>query len=216
MKFLKYLAIVLIVTLFASSCSSTKLYQYTNHPRVTREESPKVKIIPVYIDQDFTESELTSIRSAIASWNHVLNGYATLQIKSTEFDKENFRPVVRTIITTMEGYLIMKVNQDDDLVSDYVERGDGTLAFVNSLGRESHFMFIIGDRIGNRMLDVIVMHELGHMLGSMHTLAKSLMFPSYNDYRGFVCVDKITAAQVAGYWGYDLNRMNYCATPDFK
>jgi hypothetical protein len=173
------------------------------------------KLIPIYLDKDFSKADRVVMDQVISEWNYVLNGYLKLQIVNDKLDHDDMESavaLVKKLRQTSEGVLVFSVDHDHGLVADDIEEEGGELAYVNALGDNGHFMFVIRDRIGTRNLHKILLHEFGHLMGANHVMAASLMFPAYSSSQRD-CVDKITALQVAEYRKLDINHMNYCATP---
>jgi hypothetical protein len=216
LKCLALLTILVCLVLYTPGCGSN-LYSYSNVSGPDKNYQ-HYKEIPVYIDKNFEEAELEAILRATSEWNYVLNGHIKLVIKSTDINikEARVRGLIAQIRTTDEGYMILKLNHNDPLLDDIIEEDDGTLAFVNNLGNRGHVMVVIADRIGGKDLRSIVLHEYGHLLGAMHVMARSLMFPYYNGRSSYRCVDKITMLQVANYQQLDPDHLNYCITPNLE
>ena len=106
-----------------------------------------------------------------------------------------------------EGWIIVRAGSSDEVVSNLSEHA---LAFAGS-----GIMVVIWDRIGTRDLKTIVMHEMGHLLGSSHFRSNSLMHPFYGR-KQYSCIDKMTVSEVAAAHGLRLETLNYCSTPGFE
>lgn len=91
------------------------------------------------------------------------------------------------------------------------------LTFVRRFS--DHLMVVVGDRLGDRNIKTIIMHEFGHIFGCFDcyhiNIKNSLMVPIYGKDQAD-CIDKISVAQVASYMGLDVNILNYCVTPNFS
>ncbi len=199
-------ALILLVALLSActiphACNGKGSYSvYVKHdpPVVT-----VPRVTPVWVDKDFPASQKADVLAAIDEWNFALNGYSSFQVVDQNYDMEP--SVLEQIRDTLQGLVILDVS----VKMEQVQRlPDGVLAWVPEL--EANSMFIIGDRIGNRALKSIVMHELGHILGLEHQEeAGTLMFPSYD--RGSPCIDQVTAMHLASVHSrYNWHHMNYC------
>lgn len=212
--------IVIAVWLLALSMvacgGNASLFSY--HSVAPDETFQDKKITPIYVDKNFSKENKKVIYDVINEWNVVLNGYNRIEVATWNFDKTDkaeAKKLRKSIRETNEGIILYSLKHDDPMLEDYIEDGDGVLAFVDALGRRAHNLVVIEDRIGKKNLHKIMLHEFGHAFGSMHVSSESLMFPYYS-YLQLDCVDKITASQVATYNHYDLSKMNYCVTKNFE
>jgi predicted Zn-dependent protease len=167
--------------------------------------------IPIWIDSSFSVSQKAAIRDAIKEWNGVFNGQVVLKAEATFTGIEEGDKLLQQANRTGQGWVIINLPHNHPLF-DNLNLG-GVLAFVRGAG--GHLMVVIGDQIGSRNLKSIVMHEMGHLLGANHVNAPSLMMPAYS-HTSSNCIDKITVAQVAGYYKLDMGTLNYCITPHFE
>lgn len=172
------------------------------------------------MDKTFSKEEVATINQVVAEWNYVLNGQMRIAISKGTFDHTNegqVKLIVAKEANTGEGFMLVGLNHDDKAIASYMANEHGkALAFCDNIGDDKiGAMYVLRDRIGMRNLHQVLMHEFGHMLGSDHMAAYSLMYPHYGANEPD-CVDKLTAAQVAGYQGIYLSNMNYCAIPNFE
>lgn len=174
-----------------------------------------VRIIPVWVDSKFSKWEMMKIRGAIKEWNGVFNGQIVLRLDKPYVGLHEAQERGEEINRTGNGWIIMKYNEDDPLIKDYVEIGDKKLAFVPK-DSEGHVMVVIGDRIGERDIGPILLHEMGHMLGAKHVNIKGLMYPNEEPMWEVDCIDKVTVMQVAKVQGMEFRSMNYCMVPDLE
>lgn len=212
---MKKLITLIFLMLLAACSTSTPMYQYTKVAKTKQYHWERT--IPIYVSQQFSDTDKKTIRDAVDAWNNVLNGHMSLVIKDERFfSKEEDLRTMHALREANEGWVLLKMDHDHPALADEIEEGDGVLAFVNRLGSSGHLMFVLGDRIGSKDLKSILLHEMGHLLGAQHVSARSLMYPSYGIYANYRCIDKITVAQVSNYQHIPIEEMNYCVTPEFK
>lgn len=217
---MKFLLVLLSVLALLTGCASTPYYHYHSNPHLPY--NSHYKVIPVYMDRHFSPEEIVVITTVIAEWNYVLNGQMKIAIAKGTFDhndEAHVKVIADRLSNTTEGFMLIGVNHDDKMIASYMAKevpGGKMLAFCDQIGDDKvSGLYVIRDRIGMRNLHQILLHEFGHALGSDHTNAYSLMYPRYGAGEPD-CIDKITAAQVAGYQGISLPAMNYCAIPSFE
>lgn len=209
MKNLWLFALLLLGSLvFGCASGHLGVYHYTH----TAPYSQVMPTYPVYIDKDFGEADRMSIAEALDQWNYALNGHAKFIIVSDTFDME---PEVLSRVTGGDAFAILKVTgsnpivaRSDEIVEEHEHLGHSySLGFTPSLG--SHTIYLVRDRIkDNSMVKGIVMHEVGHALGSEH-VGDGLMFPGYDVVR-YQCVDYDTIKAVAAYQNWKVDTLNYC------
>ena len=183
-----------------------------------REKMGKINIveeIPIWIDTRFNEIEKRAIMEAIGEWNYVFNGQVVLKaegyFRGTVGADERYEEIAKT----GQGWIIMKLGEEDELVQVLKNRGalgGNELAFASREG--GHLLVVLGERIGKRNLKAILLHEFGHLISASHINAPSLMAPDYKAM--YNCIDKITAAQAASGKKLDMRTMGYCRTPNFE
>lgn len=166
-----------------------------------------LKVIPVWVDEQFGAADKVAIDNAISQWNYALNGYVRIQVISMHFDMEV--DVLRRVMAG-DGWVILKIRSDNIMVDDGPLR-DGkpayhTLAWVNDIG--GNRMYVVRDRLYNDWMTGVALHEMGHLLGASHDDAY-LMGPRFNweDYR---CIDYAALYRVAEYQHLPMGRLNYC------
>ncbi len=192
--------------------SSPKYWSYKTVPAPSHINH--VTEIPVWIDSNFSKTQVSEINKAIAEWNMVFNGQVIVKVESTFKSVAEAETKLEEAFKTGLGILIINLPESNPLLGNLIDDSDGVLAFVRGPG--GHLMTVIGDHVGNRNLKTIVLHEMGHLFGCYHVnIPNSLILPFYSNDQAN-CVDKISAAQAAGYLGLNLNTLNYCVTPNFE
>lgn len=210
----KILGLVFLALTFVLASCAPGLYEYHNVSQAEFHEA--YRVIPLYVDGRFTKEQRIDLSDAVNEANYMLNGNLRIEVKkwSLDIESEEGKKISETISKTHEGILVLSLSEDDPKIEELV-KDNGMLAFVNALGERANILVVVNDRIGNRDLKTIFLHELGHALGAQHTSATSLMYNYYGS-RQTKCFDRITVAQIADYNNLDLNTMNYCRTKDFK
>lgn len=215
---MKRLALLFCLIIGLLGCSSsTGMYKYRSV--VPEADHQHFQLISFYVDKDFNKPERQALEQAMNEWNHALNGYMRLQIISDKVnheDKKGMHDLVRKLSPTGEGVIMLKLNHDDEFLQDVTEEENAIkLAFTNGIGESGHLLVVVADTIGSKDLHKILLHEIGHLMGSDHISAPSLMYPIYG-YKQLNCIDKLTLAVVAEYRDLDLDRLNYCTIPHFN
>lgn len=146
--------------------------------------------VPTWIDNRFPADQKKAIRSAIEDWNYALDGYEKFTIVSDSYDAEHDLIPDLRVAAELEGLIIHYETVGSPNEVDVDPEQAGVLAWVPDFGAND--MYIVSDRIGDRNLHTIVMHEIGHILGAPHVdIAGSLMYPHYPLQRD--CIDEVTA-----------------------
>lgn len=162
------------------------------------------KVIQVYIDQDFSTDDRLAIDNALNDWNYALNNYIHFQVVSIDFD---MNPTDIKNITDDGGLGFLKIDSHSPFIPPSTT--GRVLAFTDRIG--GHFVFVIRDRLKSELLlEDSVRHEIGHALGSVHSVGdRSLMSPRISkDYDQ--CIDQETMIKVAYANGLDSSKLNYC------
>lgn len=159
-----------------------------------------MRVIPVYIDDNFTLKDKGSIVQAVKNWNEVLSGFVILKVESINSDLSK--------IDSDQVYMIEKVYSSSKMIVDRDKLEDHmiTLGLANKVG--GNHIWIVRDRLGDDDITAVAMHEIGHLLGAEHT-AKHLMSPGYN-VKEYQCIDKSAVDQVAKYMQIPISKLSYC------
>ena len=180
-----------MIALALASCLSLPHYSYTaKSPNITQE------IINVQIDKTFNMDDKLAIDDALAAWNYALNGLIEFRVVSDAFDMEPSQ-------INNEDLLFLRINSSSTFIP-----GSTTLAFTNFIGGRE--IFIISDRLKDRSLKGIAMHEIGHALGGRHTLDERHLMSIHYDAAWMQCIDEQAIQSVAAYQHLDADRMNFC------
>lgn len=213
MRQLLYFAVILLCLLSVSCNSIHYKYIYTDN-RTPAGLTPK-RVVPIYVDKQFSNQDKLSIDNAVGQWNYVLNGQIVLTVVDYNFDME---PEVLKRAQKEHAFLFLKVHSDfpgipDDLPESKCRVTPNcslTLAWVDRIG--GTVMKVVRNRINADDMQYVVLHEVGHLLYLQHDKdPKSLMYHQYSKF-GYLCVDRDSALRVAKVYALDFNHMNYCST----
>jgi hypothetical protein len=208
MKLLKVLSCIFIIfsLIVLNGCQAligvgpqVGKYEYTHNALYTG--TPK-RVIPVWIDKNFSDYDKASIREALGSWNFALNGYIKINIVDTLFDMEVPKIVEQV---RLNGWLIMKINSHSVIVPEN-DKGYQTIGFTNDIG--GYHLYLVRDRLSEFDVYGVTLHEVGHLLGAGH-VGNRLMAPHY-DKAVYQCIDWESILAVSKYNALDPARMNFC------
>lgn len=150
----------------------------------------------IYIDKEFSLEERVEIKQAIREWNYAMNGAIILSVESEEFGME--------VSTIKEGgWFILKTDSIRKSRED--SEGHYVLGYVNKIG--GNYLSIVSDRV-KWNLKMIVMHEIGHLLGIKHTW-RGLMLSEFIG-EEFKCIDKVTMVEFGKIYDIGIERLRYC------
>jgi hypothetical protein len=205
------IAAILLSTLPASAAPQPSPYPYNDGWRYTEHPSPVStgRTVPLFVDADFAPYERDRIVSAMRQWNYALNGFVQFQARLLPQDPT---PAMLAQIRRSGGWVVARVDSRHPIA----HQGEGLHALAVTTGNRGGFVYVISDRIGNRDLAGVVMHEFGHVLGAGHD-GHGLMAPVYNAAMGR-CIDHDAVALVADAQHLPVNQLNWCARPggDFR
>jgi hypothetical protein len=206
--FLVWLVVFLIVSC-APLWQEAQLgrYVYTQNPN-----DPAIKplrVIPIWIDGSFGQADRIEIDNAINAWNYAMNGYVVLQPVDWEFNKE----IPKVVASVRDnGWLFMKIDSASKMVPEASAEGYKTTGFTESVS--GNHLYIIRDRLQNEDVFGVVLHEIGHLMGSNH-VGDRLMSPHYSRVR-FQCIDLATVTAVAEAWKIPVSHLNYCVDKEIN
>lgn len=162
---------------------------------------------PVNIDSRFTPSEFLLLKKAISEWNFALNGFVVFDnptVISNIWKYDQMELTVRDLNRFGFGLDIIKM--DNENYSRYTMNYN-TLAITMD-----NVIVVVGHKIINKNLKIILLHEIGHFLGSEHTDELSLMGNTYST-NPFDCIDYLTIIQVARKYNLYMSELKYCVAP---
>jgi hypothetical protein len=163
------------------------------------------RVVALYIDRDFDDFERQRIVSAMRQWNYVLNGFVQFRASYLPDDPS---PSTLAQIRRGGGWVVARVDSRHPIA----QQGEGRHALAVTAGNRGGFVYVISDRIGQRDLGGVMMHEFGHVLGAGHDERSGLMAPVYSSAMGR-CIDRESVWLVAQAQRLPLNRLNWCVGP---
>jgi hypothetical protein len=175
-------------------------WHYTDHaaPAATG------RMVALFVDRDFDDYERGRIVAAMRQWNYVLNGFVRFRARTLP---DNPTRELLARIKRSGGWVVARVDSRHPIA----RQGEGTHALAVTAGGRGGFVYVISDRIGQRDLTGVVMHEFGHVLGAGHG-GSGLMASVYNSAMGR-CIDRQAVALVAAVHRLPLDRLNWCVGP---
>lgn len=186
-----------------SSLQVPGAYHYTHRP-ITLASEEKPQVFPVYLDQNFTPQEQRDIVDALAQWNIVFNGHAEFQVVDIHFDMQE-----DILKQAVEGraFLILRVSPLNRIVQT-VDENHNVLGVTPAISM--HWIDLVGVRLDTDRAEFIsvTMHELGHALGAEHT--DGGLMNAYYDPEAGQCIDYKAMVQVADFYSWDKDSLNYC------
>lgn len=158
------------------------------------------KVIPIWIDDKFGMADKNSIMDAVMQWNHALNGHIILEVVDTSYDMSIS---ILGQVKESGGWIILRVSNDNPMVIKLDK--PKTLAWTDRVG--GNYVFVIRDRMDNKWVSGVILHEMGHLLGAIH--GSNLMKAQYR-WQDCRCIDLESLTLVARAQGLDIKKLNYC------
>lgn len=199
-------AAILLSALPASAATERSPYPNNDGWHYTQHPSPAStgRSVDLFVDRDFSPYERDHILSALRQWNYALNGFVQFNARLLPQDPQ---PAMLAQIRRSGGWVVARVDSRHPIA----QQGEGLHALAVTTGNRGGFVYVISDRIGNRDLTGVVMHEFGHVLGAGHD-GYGLMAPVYNAAMGR-CIDHDAVTLVAQSQRLPLNSLNWCVGP---
>jgi hypothetical protein len=193
-------------TLPARAAPDSAPYAYSDGWHYTQHASPVStgRAVDLFVDPDFSPYERDRIISAMRQWNYVMNGFVRFEARLLP---ENPPSMMLAQIRRSGGWVVARVDSRHPIA----QHGEGMHALAVTTGNRGGFVYVISDRIGNRDLSGVVMHEFGHVLGAGHD-SWGLMAPVYNAAMGR-CIDHDAVSLVAQAQRLPVNALNWCVGP---
>lgn len=187
--------LVLAGMLFATASYAAP--SYTNHPR--HGGSPRV--VPVWIDPNFTPPERDQMLSAIEEWNAALNGTARIDVVDSP---EGRGPKQNWLIRRGPGKEGVREpgrkTQSLGTIQAMPLGGGVLLIFPDASAFLKQYSLSLRD---------VMMRELGHLVGLRHLEHAELLAEDYAP-GDLGCVNQATATAVAAILNVPVTALNWC------
>jgi len=158
----------------------------------------------VYIDEDFSTSDKVSIDNALNDWNYALNNYIRFQVVSTTFD---MAPDDIKHIRETSSLVVLKIDSSSTFIP-VSKPGTTVMAFTTA----QRLVYVIRDRFDDQQqLEEVIRHEVGHSLGSTHSVRYDVLMSVVFTRSYEQCVDRDAVERVAKAWRLNVNQLNYCS-----
>lgn len=198
-SFINFFSIISLIILFSCTSIPKKYVKNQNNSLSQRE-------IPVYIDLNFSGNDRVILGAALETWNYSFNGQLKLNI---HYNTEPWSSKILDDVYLNHGIAIIFLAENDitvTLASDPFQ-AQKILAYVNNIGGDK--IYVLRNRLNEKKLFYIALHELGHIFGATHSDGDDLMQPYYYN-NSQACIDKTTAQKVAEHLLINFHSMNWC------
>lgn len=187
--------LTILALLISFSCAPT--ISYTTHPP----SHTCRRIIPVAIDNNFSQNEKDQLFLAINDWNESLNRQMRLTLYTDRFNMEDS---TISYILNANGIMLMDVPKLGSVMQNL---DDNLIAITDHIGN-GHKIWFVKEKATSDRIRYIALHEIAHILGASHTNS-GLMKREY-DRLSYSCIDWGTISQVAEFNHLDAYNMNWC------
>ena len=202
-------AFLQVETAQAAGTGSNTAVAYTNVAAVN--PTVQAEIIPVRIDSQFNVEERAKILEALRHWNHALNGQIRFDVSSVPYTASG---AFSAAPQNKNAWIVARVSGTGAMPAGATpSRGPQlgmTLAQTQQLLGNGGMVLVFADKLGQRDLGGIMLHELGHVLGLGHDNAGRLMAPTYST-ANQQCIDRGAVQAVAQIKGLAFENLNWCA-----
>jgi hypothetical protein len=181
-----------------SATASHAAPSYTTHPRYSG--SPRV--VPVWIDPNFTQPERVQVLSAIEEWNAALNGVARIDIVVSQGEQ-----------APRSGSWLIRRGPGKEGVRE-LGRTAPSFGTVQSMPMGGGVLLIFPGASAylqqhSLSLRDVMMRELGHLVGLRHLEHAELLAENYAP-GDLGCVNQATAEAVATVLKVPVTALNWC------
>jgi hypothetical protein len=190
--------LLILFSILIVGCQFPFHYQYLDHyPR-----HQAIREIKVWIDARFGNADRVEIVKAVDQWNYALNGWIELEVQE---EKLTMQDQILRAARDERDWLIMDIQSSNPIVLPH-DQGHLALAFTDAIG--GYRLYVVRDRDDNADIKLLMLHEIGHLLGASHTTS-GLMSPLFST-SAYQCIDYETMIQVSEYQRLPIDELNYC------
>ncbi len=158
----------------------------------------------LYVDSDFSESEIEIIKKSIYEWESTTRGMVKINLLL------NYKIKDKILFENENKNLLIKVNSLHPLiVSNDLKQNVVTLGFTKKYGN-NFFVGIVYDRfMFSSQYHASIIHEIGHFLDLKHTdLYPAIMSNIRNKH--VKCLTENDMIEFCNLYTCDYKIMNYC------
>jgi hypothetical protein len=181
-------------------CQVTPIQKQVSYSNAQASTSAK-RIVPAWIDTNFTAFERDRIQAGIDEWNLAATAALEIRIMSWHFDMD-IKDIV--LARNSKGFIILRIDSTSKFAQD--DRNKGTLAFANALG--GYLIYLIWDRLNYDDIKSVTVHEIAHIFGVPHG-GYGLMHTPYQVSKQH-CIDEYTAKKAEEFMLLERNSIRYC------
>jgi hypothetical protein len=202
---MKYFIWLLVISCLGCMGDISHGHHFVYIGETSRQEVAE-RIIPIWVDRNFGDSDRIAIADAIDQWNYALNGFIQLKIVSWEMEMNDSE---LKEINQKKGWVLFKITSHNLMVEkkEHGRKNYFIRAFVDTTGGK--YLYVVRDRDRNEEIMGLVMHEIGHLLGAEHQNDGGLMTEMYEP-DNCLCIDLGTIQQVARAQRLKIDQLNYC------
>jgi hypothetical protein len=187
---MKRFILLIILAISLMGCSHYRYtHRYMNEPMILA-----VRVIPIWIDDEFSRRDKEEIGKGIEEWNYALNGHIRFIVSGDRCGDKCWK--------------IYKIKSWEDKVKeeDKIHDSHGILGWaMMGMGE----IYLVRDRMDDDQVFGVTMHEVGHLLSKGEHAREYLMQP-YFHWRESRCIDYNALSMVAETQGLQMGDLNYC------
>jgi len=183
-----------LVLLTISACVSKDYMRITHDP-----SGQEVRVVPIYIDDQFSEGDVTALQEAINEWNWALDQKLQLIVDDYHYHLH--------ATSRDPGYMFIRITSKNEAAN----QDDTLVAYAFTVGVGGNRIYFVRDRIDSQMaLKLIALHEIGHALGSNHLDCEACLMRRWYSSDAYRCIDQSAVLTVAKYQHLSTDGLRWC------